>query len=186
MLVKLMVARGTSKGAGFRRRVALLAVLGVAVCCAVLPTVAMAAAKPEVGYLSVSDVSTTGATIEVPINPEGGETSWEIWLECQDVQGSKQSCEPLTAGPQRQEGVLSPGFEPRIVTDAVSDLQPGYEYEYGVIATNSAGREGYLGDGFLTCPSQGSCPNQPYMRGLSQGRCDTRGQRSASHRRTGS
>ena len=71
---------------------------------------AMAATKvPEVGYLAASHVSTTGATIEVPINPEGGETSYEIWLECQNAQENNQICEPLTVGPQRQEGVLSPG-----------------------------------------------------------------------------
>jgi hypothetical protein len=131
------------------------------------PTVAMAVTKaPEVGYQDASHVSTTGATIEVPINPEGGETSWEIWLECQNAPESNHSCEPLTVGPQRQEGILPPGFEPQIVTDAVTGLQPGYSYSYGVIATNSAGRAGVLGDGFVTCPSQGPCASQRYMPGL--------------------
>src|ERR1700728_97505 len=123
--------------------------------------------KPEVGYFAASHVGTTGATIEVPINPEGGETSYEIWLECQNAQENNQDCEPLTVGPQRQEGILSPGFEPQIVTDAVTGLQPGYLYKYGVIATHSAGREGYLGNGFITCPSQDSCPRQPFLEGES-------------------
>jgi len=167
MLVKLMVARGVSKGVGSRRRVVPLVALCVVVGCAVLPTVAMAAAKPEVGYLAASHVSTSAATIEVPINPEGSETSYEVWLECQNAQENNQSCEPLTVGPQRQQGILSLGFEQQIVTDAVTGLQPGYLYKYRVIATNSAGRAGYVGDGFITCPSQGPCPSQPYLSGLS-------------------
>jgi hypothetical protein len=130
-------------------------------------TPAMAASKaPEVGNLVASHVSTTGATIEVPINPEGGATSYEIWLECQSPQANNQDCEPLTVGPQRQQGVLSAGAETKIVTNAVTGLQPGYLYKYGVIATNSAGREGYLGAGFITC-SQESCPSQPYLPGES-------------------
>jgi beta-lactam-binding protein with PASTA domain len=40
-------------------------------------------------------------------------------------------------------------------------------YKYGVIATNSAGRACYIGEGFLTCPSQGACPYQPYLPGPS-------------------
>ena len=72
---------------------------------------------------SASHVSTAGATIEAPINPEGGETSWEIWLEYQGVEPSSQ-CEPLTVGSQRQQGILSPGFESQTVTDAVTNLQP--------------------------------------------------------------
>jgi hypothetical protein len=127
---------------------------------------AMAATKvPEVGYLAASNVSSTGATIEVPINPEGAETGYEISLECQNAQENNQDCEPLTVGSQSQKGVLSPGFEQQIVTDTVTGLQPSYLYKYSVIATNSAGREGYVGNGFITCPSQGLCPRQPYLEG---------------------
>lgn len=135
-------------------------------CGLVLAVPAGAAMKaPEVGYLAASHVTTTSATIEVPINPEGGETSYEIWLECQSAKDDKQGCEPLTVGPQRQQGVLPPSTEPQIVTDAVTGLQPGYLYSYGVTAINSAGKEGYVGDGFLTCPPAGSCPSQPYLAG---------------------
>jgi hypothetical protein len=133
-----------------------------------VPACALAATKaPEVGYSPASHVSTSGATIEVPINPEGGETSWEIWLECPNAQENNQNCEPLTVGSQRQQGVLSPGFESEIVTDAVNGLQPDHFYKYRVVATNSAGKEGYVGDGFVTCPSEGPCPSQPYLSGLS-------------------
>lgn len=141
--------------------------LGVAVCCAWLPAVSLAATKaPEVGYLPASNVSTTGATIEVPINPEGGETSYEISLECQSATQNNQNCEPLTVGSQRRQGVLAPWFEQRIVTDSITGLQSSYLYKYKVIASNSDGREGYVGDGFLTCSPQGGC-GQPYLIGES-------------------
>lgn len=122
---------------------------------------------PEVGYLPASHVSTTGATIEVPINPEGGETSYEIELECQNADAYSGGCEPLTVGTQPQQGVLSPGFERQTATDVVTGLEPGYLYKYRVIATNSAGKAGYVGDGFLTCSSEGSCPTQPFLSGES-------------------
>jgi hypothetical protein len=90
---------------------------------------AMAATKvPEVGYLAASNVSSTGATIEVPINPEGAETSYKISLECQSAQEDNQDCEPLTVGSQSQQGVLLPGFEQQIVIDKVTGLQPDYLY----------------------------------------------------------
>jgi hypothetical protein len=131
-------------------------------------TPAMATTKaPEVGYLPASNVSTTSATIEVPIDPEGGETSYEIWLTCQSAQESNQACDPLTVGPQRLQDVLAAGFEQRTVTDPVTGLQPDYLYEYEVVASNSDGREGYIGDGFITCPSQGLCPRQPFLEGTS-------------------
>ena len=141
-----------------------MSVLGV--CSSAIPAVAAATGVPQVGWRAASAVSTSGATIEVPVNPEGGETSYEIWLACQSAQENDHSCEPLTVSPQRVQGVLSAGFEQQIVTDPVSGLQPGYLYEYDVIATNSAGREGYIGDGFLTCPTEDSCPTQPLLSGL--------------------
>jgi hypothetical protein len=143
----------------------LLLGLALAITC-VAPAMA-ATQAPEVGYLPASQVSASGATIEVPINPDGGETSYEIWLECQSARESNQSCEPLTVGPQRQQGVISPGFGSQIVTDAVAGLQADYLYKYRVVAVNSAGKAGNVGDGFLTCPSQGSCPSQPYLEGES-------------------
>jgi hypothetical protein len=120
---------------------------------------------PEVRWEVASEVSATGATAEASINPEGGETSYEIWLECSEAPGINQQCEPLTANPQRRQGTLSPASESVIVTDAVTGLQPGTFYKYRVVATNSAGRSGIVGAGFRTCPSTGPCPMQPYAPG---------------------
>jgi hypothetical protein len=171
MLGRLMATAAVSKGAWSRRWSTPLVLLGVAVCCASLPAVSLAATKaPEVGYLPASSVSTTGATIEVPIDPEGGETSYEIWLTCQSARESNQACGPLTVESQHQQGVLAAGFEQRTVTDPVTGLQPDYLYEYEVVASNSDGREGYIGDGFITCPPQKLgelCPRQPFLEGTS-------------------
>lgn len=154
---------GRPESCGSRSLVTLLL---SSICVLGLAAPAGAATKaPEVGYQAASHVTTTSATIEVPINPEGGETSYEIWLECQSAKDDKQDCEPLTADPQRVQGVLPPSSEPQIATDAVTGLQPGYLYSYAVAATNSAGKEGYVGDGFLTCPTDGLCPSQPYLAG---------------------
>lgn len=62
--------------------------------------------------------------------------------------------------------MLAAGFEQVIVTDSIVGLQPGFLYKYEVIASNSDGREGYVGDGFLTCSPQGGC-GQPYLIGES-------------------
>jgi hypothetical protein len=126
---------------------------------------AVASAVPLVEYRSASGVTETSATIEAAIDPEGGETSYEIFLECQYAPHSTGGCEPLTVSPQLQHGVLTAGFEAHTVTAPVSGLQPGYLYTYSVIASNSAGREGYVGDGFVTCPATGPCPAQPYLQG---------------------
>lgn len=150
------------------RRGTLLAALVSSACLFLFITPEIAAAQvPEVGYMSASSVSTASATIEASINPESGETSYEIQLECQGPIASSQNCEPLTVGPQRLQGTLPAGFETKVVTDAVTGLQPGYAYKYRVIAANWAGREGFVGAGFQTCPPEGSCPPQPYRPGMS-------------------
>lgn len=141
-------------------------VLGIPLLCLFFVAPASAATQaPEVQWEAASRVSTTDATAEASIDPEGGETSYEIWLECGEAPGIDQQCEPLTANPQRHQGTLSPVSEPVIVTDAVTGLQPGTFYKYRVVATNSAGRSGIVGAGFRTCPSTGPCPMQPYAPG---------------------
>jgi hypothetical protein len=126
---------------------------------------AAASAVPQVEIRMAAPVDKTSATIEAAINPEGGETGYEIFLECQNAAQVKNPCEPLTVSQQRQVGVIGPGSEAHIVTAPVSGLQPGYLYEFAVIASNSAGREGYVSNGLLTCPATGACPAQPWLGG---------------------
>jgi hypothetical protein len=158
---------GQFKGTRQRgRRHSSAAFLLGSVCAFLSVAPAMAATTaPEAQWEAASEVSTTGATAEAWVNPEGGETSYEIWLECREVVGSGGQCEPLTAAPQRRQGILPAVSEPVIVTDALSGLQPDTFYKYRVVATNSVGRSGIVGAGFRTCPSTGPCPSEPYAPG---------------------
>jgi hypothetical protein len=108
------------------------------------------------------NVTETSATLPAQINPEGSETRWEIYLECQaplPSQASRTSkCEPVTGGRQLHEGRLVAGTAPEMVQAEMTGLQPGYSYTYTVIAGNSAGREGWVGVEFATCLPLGSCP----------------------------
>jgi hypothetical protein len=130
------------------------------------PSVAASGELPAVAPRVASQVTKTSATIEAGINPEGSQTSYEISLECQNA-AQLDSCEPLTVAPQLQQGTIAAGVEEVIVTAPMIGLQPGYLYKYRVIATNAAGREGYVGSSFLTCPSSGPCGSQPTPGGES-------------------
>lgn len=121
--------------------------------------------SPEVKIYGAKQVTKTSATIEVGINPEGSQTTYEIWLECQNAHEDSQTCEPLTVGEQLTKGVIAPGLELQTVTAAVEDLEPGYLYKYRAVATNSVGKAGWVGSGLVTCPSEGVCPMQPYLPG---------------------
>jgi hypothetical protein len=161
--------RGSS-GRSHRLRAArvlavLLVALGGEAALGAAPSSAAASAVPQVEYRTPSQVTQTSATIEAAIDPEGGATSYEIFLECQQPAQATSGCEPLTVGAQLQHGVLPAGFEAHTVTSPVSGLQPGYLYKYSVIATNSVGREGWVGNGLVTCPATGECPAQPFLRG---------------------
>jgi len=142
---------------------------GLAGARMLLPARSLAAAGtlPEVSYLEASDVTQTGATLEVSIDPEGAATSWELWLECQSNPPGMEPCEALTAGRQRAQGMIAAGAEAQTVASPVTGLQPGYGYRYTVIASNSAGREGFVGGEFETCPSEGLCVGQPWLPGES-------------------
>lgn len=160
----------SSSGRSHRLRAAwvlpvlLIAVAGEA-AFGVAQSSAAASSVPQVGYRSASQVTKTSATIETVIDPEGGETTYEIFLECQEAPQATSACEPLTVSPQLQHGSLPAGFEAHTVTATVSGLQPGYLYKYSVIASNSAGREGWVGNGLITCPATGECPAQPSLEG---------------------
>jgi hypothetical protein len=129
------------------------------------PASASATTVPQLTLKVASAVAKTSATVEVEINPEGSEASYEIWLECQNAEPLSSACEPLSVAPQRHVGTLPVGATAQTVSAEMSGLQPGYLYRYGVIATNAAGREGYLGNGLITCPASGSCPAQPWLAG---------------------
>jgi hypothetical protein len=69
------------------------------------------------------------------INPEGLETTYEIWLEC-------PSCDPSD---QKSAGLLPAVNEARAVTLVLSGLQPG-RYWFAVLAHNAAGEASQRSD----------------------------------------
>jgi hypothetical protein len=130
-------------------------------------SLAAASVVPQVELRGASQVTKTSATIEAVINPEGGATSYEFFLECQGASPASRVCEePLMIDSQRQMGVIPAGVEAHTVTASVIGLHPGYLYDYSVIASNSVGREGYAGNGLVTCPATGACPPQPWLPGV--------------------
>ena len=159
----------SSRQSSLRRAVRLLPIflIGLAGGATVFAAQALAAPSesPEVQIRGAKLVTKTSATIEVGINPEGSQTSYEIWLECQSADRDNQACEPLTVGEQLQQGVIASGFEVHAVLANVEGLQPGYLYKYRVVATNSVGKAGWVGSGLVTCPSEGVCPMQPFLEG---------------------
>lgn len=129
----------------------------VAVVCWLAVPASASAAVPGVTTMVATGVTSSGARVEAAIDPEGSQTSYEIWLECQ---GGSPTCEAPGA-PQRQVGVLGSPTGQQTVSAEFSGLQAASYYRYGVIATNSSGREGWTGVSFRTCPSSGPCPMQP-------------------------
>jgi hypothetical protein len=160
MLVKLMVARGTSNGAGSRRRVALLAVLGFAVCCAVLPAVSLAASKPSIGAPS-AEVGGNEATLKAPIRPGGLETQYEVWLQC-----TSQSC-TSTESHRVADGSINSGLEHEVNVPLTS-LEWDTSYTFQVTASNKDGTATSYPQTFTTgSPPPAGCPdgcsdNKPY------------------------
>jgi hypothetical protein len=160
MLVKLMVARAVSEGAGFRRRVALLAVLGVAVCCTALPAVSLAASKPSIGAPS-AEVGGNEATLKAPIRPGGLETNYEVWLQC-----TSQSC-TSTESHRVADGSINSGLEHE-VNVLLTSLEWNTSYTFEVIASNKDGTVSSYPQTFTTgSPPPAGCPdgcseNKPY------------------------
>ena len=131
---------------------ALMLVLGAAA------PAASAATVPAVQYMQPEHVTETSATLQAEIDPEGAETSWEIYLQCQSPESEDGSaCEPVAGGPQRHAGTISAITGTELVQAEVSGLRPGYHYKYSVLATNAAGKEGWVGNGLVMCSSPGGC-----------------------------
>jgi hypothetical protein len=116
------------------------------------------AAVPEVTYMLPTGLTQTSVTLQAEVNPEGAETSWEIYLECQGPsEGQQYPCGAVAGGPQRHEGRIAAGAGPELVHATVTGLSPGYFYKYSILATNSSGTEGWVGSQFFACPSTGPC-----------------------------
>jgi hypothetical protein len=98
-------------------------------------------AGPAIGHVIATEVAEHEVKVEVPINPGGLETAYEIWLVQQQADpkgGPTNDGEPPTGGPQTQTGRIAAGFGYQTVSATLTDLQWGYTYNGVVVARNSA------------------------------------------------
>jgi hypothetical protein len=131
---------------------------------------AAAGERPTIEDTTTTKVYEHEGTIEARIDPQGSETTYEIWLECRGPHEPTWPCE------QRVEGRLAAGFEAKTVSLHLTGLQEGSYYEYGVAAANSAGQTNESGVNIMQDPviPPGACPdgcssNKPYEPEISAG-----------------
>jgi hypothetical protein len=159
----------------------LAAILVVAVASfgVLASTAAGAEGVPRLRILDVDGETTTSATVEMGIAPEDSATTYEFFLECESATDEEYECGPLSVGPERIEGVVPASLGEEKISAAFSGLQPGYLYQYRVIATNAAGKAGIIRAGFQTCPAVGTCPGESYRPGISLAAIES-GERAAA------
>ncbi len=95
--------------------------------------------EPTIGNVTATNVTEHGATLEAQINPEGSETTFEAWIQCERPSSGGVPCEAAAVSPLGQ-GHLASGSGAETVRGGLTGLQPGYFYTYWFVATNVAGR----------------------------------------------
>ncbi len=131
-----------------RRRVFLLAVLVGAIVGGSLtgPASALASAMPSIDSVSVSGITNSDATLEAQINPNGLETTYELYLSSPACQAHWPVIGPCMVIQDFSVpgGSIPAGSGDRTVSidlnSAGVKLQAGTWYEYSVSARNAAGR----------------------------------------------
>jgi len=94
---------------------------------------------PVIESESATGITEHDATLEAAINPEGLETEYEIWLVYHTCQGPGLQCQEISEE-RLGHGQLAAGDEAQTVSADLTRLQPGYSYNYWVVATNSGGK----------------------------------------------
>jgi hypothetical protein len=136
----MMFAHRTSRR---RPRVVWPVFIGCVVLCATLAMSsgrALAVEAPTLLNAEPLKITENGATLQLQINPQGAETSYEVWLECQQATYDAIGCGAVTGGPHEVGGTLPPSSEAQTTTVAIAGLDAGYTYIYRVAASNAAGR----------------------------------------------
>ena len=123
-----------------------LAVLGFAgLASLIAASAASAASAPSIEAVSVSHITATDATLEVQINPNGLETTYEFHLTspaCQKEWPIAGPCFAISGFPLPSATVSAQSGDQAVRLDlnsAGAKLQPDTWYEYAVTASNSAG-----------------------------------------------
>jgi hypothetical protein len=109
---------------------------------------------PSIDSVSVSQVTSKRATLVASIDPDQLVTTYEFWLQynaCQNAPPGYAECYAITVS-KVGEGTIAAGSSPQWVSVELKQLQPGYRYDYWVVATNSVGSS-KGGGGFQALPS---------------------------------
>lgn len=128
------------------RRIATTLVLAL-LTLAVLPATALAAAAPTIEYSTPSPIRNHEATLRFSIDPEGLETSYETMYGT-EAGNYHPFHEPI-------DGTLPAGDEPVLLEKKIpvffeGALQPGTEYHWRVVASNSEGKTEGIDQVFTT------------------------------------
>jgi hypothetical protein len=83
-----------------------------------------------VAYASAADVTSTGATLNGTVNPDGRDTTYQFEYGTTNSFGSSSPVSPAGAGP---------GTAAETETATLTGLTPGTVYHYRIEATNAAG-----------------------------------------------
>jgi hypothetical protein len=144
------------------------------VCVVSVGSLAIAEASASAGQLpkivdaQAKDMTEHGATLELQIDPQGSETTYEVWLECERAVSGAGPCEPPLGGAHAQVGQIAadPGVKEVVVE--MTSLPPNRAYTYRVAAANASGRvEESFQLEFETVPL-GSCRSEcPYRASIS-------------------
>jgi hypothetical protein len=126
----------------------------------VLPGVALAAAPPVVGEESVANVSSSSASFQARVNPEGSETMYRFEYDTSTYTSVATHGE-RTPSP---EGSAGEGTSPVIVEAHVQGLLPGTVYHYRLVATNAVHETVDGEDQTITTQTAGGKPMLPDAR----------------------
>jgi hypothetical protein len=118
------------------------------------------AEAPSIEGISVSGITTTDATLEAQINPEGLPTTYHFHLASPPC-GTIKTCEQNTFS--LPSGNLPPSSTVQTVSldlnSAGVTLSPGERYEYWITATNSAGSAGSQYDANVFAAAEDEIPS---------------------------
>jgi hypothetical protein len=107
---------------------------------------------PVIESTAVSAIGERSATLEAQIDPEGEETTYEMWLEYSVCPNS--GCAAMSAE-RAALGQLEAGESGQHVSATLDDLRPGEEYGYWVVASSPGGDVNRTYGLFLTLASPG-------------------------------
>jgi hypothetical protein len=107
---------------------------------AIVEAPASAGQLPKIADAQAKDMTEHGATLELQIDPQGSETAYEVWLECERPAFGDGPCEPPLGGAHEQGGQIAADIGVRSVVVDMTSLPPNRAYIYRVAATNASGR----------------------------------------------